>query len=61
MSIAEGEMMALTWIEPLLVQLILVGMAPPKEPPKTRQYLTKATRGEKQGRWSDLCGKESGQ
>jgi hypothetical protein len=54
MIIAEGEMIALTWVEPLLVQLILVGTAPPKEPPEVRQYFTKATREKKQGRWTDL-------
>jgi hypothetical protein len=42
--VAEGEMMALTWIEPLLTQLILIGMKPPKEPPEAKEYLTKVTR-----------------
>jgi hypothetical protein len=53
--VAEGEMMALTWVvEPLLVQLILFELPPPKEPPEPRQYLTKATRKKKRGRWADL-------
>jgi hypothetical protein len=51
---AESEMMALTWIEPLLIQLILVGMKPPKEPPEAKEYFTKVTRLERQGQWSDL-------
>jgi hypothetical protein len=50
--IAEGEMMAVMWIEPLLTQLILVGMRPPKETPETREYVTKTTRLD-QGRWSN--------
>jgi hypothetical protein len=52
--IAEGEMMAVIWIEPLLTQLILIGMRPPKEPPEAREYETKATRLRRQGRWNNL-------
>jgi hypothetical protein len=52
--IAEGEMMALTWVEPLLIQLILVGMQPPKAPPEAKEHLTRATKLARQGRWSDL-------
>jgi hypothetical protein len=52
--IAEGEMMAMMWIEPLLTQLILVGMRSPKEPPEAREYETKTTRLRRQGQWSNL-------
>jgi hypothetical protein len=52
--VAEGEMMALTWIEPLLVQLLLVGMVLPKEPPEAKEYLTGAARRERHGRWNGL-------
>jgi hypothetical protein len=52
--IAEGEMMALTWIEPLLVQLLLIGMAPPKEPPEAKEYLTGVTRRGRLVRWNGL-------
>jgi hypothetical protein len=52
--IAEGEMMAVMWIEPLLTQLILVGMQPPKELPEAREYETRLTRLGRQRRWSYL-------
>jgi hypothetical protein len=52
--IAEGEMMAVMWIEPLLTQLILVGMQPPQEPPETRKYKTRLARLRRQGRWRHL-------
>jgi hypothetical protein len=55
--VAEGEMMALTWIEPLLTQLILIGIQPPSKPPEAREYLKKATRLGRRGEWSALWDK----
>jgi hypothetical protein len=47
--VGEGEVMALTWIEPLLVQrLLLFEMAPPKEPPEAKEYIMGATRRERE-------------
>jgi hypothetical protein len=51
---AEGEMTAMTWVGPLLTQAILVGMRPPKEPPETKKYETKATRARRRGRWGGM-------
>jgi hypothetical protein len=52
--IAEGEMMAITWVEPLLILLLLFALPPPKEPPDRRKYVTKATRQANQSQWHRL-------
>jgi hypothetical protein len=51
--ISEGEMTAMMWIKPLLTQLILVGMRPPKEAPEARKYETKTLRIGRQSRWGN--------
>jgi hypothetical protein len=49
--VAEGaEMMTITWIEPLLVLLLLFEMPPPKAPPEAKEYVTAAARRKGQGK-----------
>jgi hypothetical protein len=53
--VGDGEMMTLTWFKPLLVQLLLLEMAPPKEPPEVKEYITGSIRREQQGHYNGLC------
>jgi hypothetical protein len=42
--VAEGERMTITWVELLLVLLLLFEMPPPKAPPEAKEYVTGAAR-----------------